>query len=257
MKYTILLPVFLLFYVISYPQLKKAPAYPLITHDPYFSIWSFTDDLTTGSTKHWTGAEQPLTGWLQVDDQPFRFMGGGDKELETKVSQKLADNKMPPIAILQPKEITVTATRTIYRFTCGGVDLTLQFTSPLLLNNWAVLTRPVSYITVTLQSNDGKVHNAQAYVSVSTNVCVNKADQEVKAEKYTTADGLPVLKAGTTEQPVLQKKGDDLRIDWGYLYVAASKATNARLGITQVSNWFWGLYCPMLKPAVSHRNNSL
>jgi hypothetical protein len=226
MKYTVLLPVFLLISVLSFAQLKKAPAYPLITHDPYFSIWSFSDDLTTGSTKHWTGADQPLTGWVVVDKQFFRFMGKGDKSMEDAMSKTFTENKMPPVAVAKQTGVTVTATRTIYRYTCGGVDLQIQFTSPLLMNNWAVLTRPVSYITTTVQSNDGQEHEAQVILGVSTNVSVNKPDQEIKAEKYVTADGLPVLKAGTTEQPVLQKKGDDLRIDWGYVYVAAPKGSN-------------------------------
>lgn len=226
MKYNILLPVFLLLSVIGSAQLKKAPAYPLITHDPYFSIWSFADDLTSGSTKHWTGADQPLTGWVVVDKQYFRFMGKGDKQQEDSLLTALANNKMPPVAVAKQTGVTVTATRTIYRYACGGVDLQLQFTSPLLLNNWSVLTRPVSYITVILQSNDGKEHEAGIILGVSTNVAVNKPDQEVKAEKVVTANGLQVLKAGTTEQPVLQKRGDDLRIDWGYMYVAAPKGSN-------------------------------
>ena len=75
MKNNILLPVFLLFSTVISAQVRKMPAYPLITHDPYFSVWSFTDDLTTGSTKHWTGADMPLTGWIQVDGQSYRFMG--------------------------------------------------------------------------------------------------------------------------------------------------------------------------------------
>ncbi|MCS3798693.1 glutaminase domain-containing protein [Niastella sp. OAS944] len=226
MKYNILLPVFLLFSVISTAQLKKAPAYPLITHDPYFSIWSFADDLTSGSTKHWTGADQPLTGWVVVDKQFFRIMGKGNKGQEDSLSQGFATENLPPVAVAKQTDVTVTATRTIYRYTCGGVNVQLQFTSPLLLNNWAVLTRPVSYITVTLQSNDGKEHDAEVILGVSTNVAVNKPDQEVKAEKLVTADGLQVLKAGTTTQPVLQKRGDDLRIDWGYMYIAAPKGSN-------------------------------
>src|SRR6186713_1810164 len=93
MKNTILLPVFLFFTVITFAQLKKAPAYPLITHDPYFSIWSFSDDLTAGSTKHWTGADQPLTGWLKVDKQMFRFMGQGNAKREADVSELFGEKK--------------------------------------------------------------------------------------------------------------------------------------------------------------------
>ncbi|HRI20960.1 MAG TPA: DUF4965 domain-containing protein, partial [Panacibacter sp.] len=40
-----------------------------------------------------------------------------------------------------------------------------------------------------------------------------------------------ILKAGTAEQPILKKKGDDLRIDWGYLYIAVPTTQKIRQSI--------------------------
>ena len=46
----------------------RAPAYPLITHDPYLSIWSMGDELNSSPTKHWTERDHALLGVLQLDD---------------------------------------------------------------------------------------------------------------------------------------------------------------------------------------------
>ncbi len=56
----------------------RAPAYPLITIDPYTSGWSFTDKLYDESVKHWTGKNFPLIGAVKVDNQVYRFMGTED-----------------------------------------------------------------------------------------------------------------------------------------------------------------------------------
>src|SRR5579872_2269408 len=114
-------------------QLRRMPAYPLITHDTYFSVWSFTDDLDSSNTVHWTGKRQDLLGILTVDDRPYRFLGHfGPGDTTTAANQQW---------------VNVTATQTKYQFNCGGVDLTVTFTSPLLLTDLSVLSRPVTYVS--------------------------------------------------------------------------------------------------------------
>ena len=105
----------------------RPPAVPLVTHDPYFSIWSPADKLTDADTVLWT---------VNPIDRP---------------------------------------------------------------------------------------HNVSIYFDASSEIVVNDPRQEVVWSDESTG-GLAVLKMGSREQDILAKKGDDLRIDWGYLYVAAPGA---------------------------------
>jgi hypothetical protein len=195
----------------SMAQVSKAPAYPLITHNPYFSIWSFTDQLNESTTKHWTGSNQSIIGLIKVDNQVYKFLG---KDESASVNDKMMQARQ--------LSINMSATQTTYQFDCGAVSLNVAFTSPLIITEINILSRPVSYISMKTRSKDGKKHLVQIYVGASSAIASNKGSVEMVATGYTTPN-LNVLKIGTIEQPILQKSGDDLRIDWGYAYIAANK----------------------------------
>ena len=61
----------------------RLPSVPLLTSDPYFSIWSPYDRLTDGPTTHWTPAVKPVNGYLRVDGKLYRFMGARQVLLES------------------------------------------------------------------------------------------------------------------------------------------------------------------------------
>src|SRR5579859_172072 len=110
----------LLFPIVVFGQLRQMPAYPLLNHTTYFSVWSFTDQLSSQETRHWTGKPQSLLGIIAVDGQRYRFLG-------------MPDSGIDQGATIAPEQqwVSVNATQTMYEFGCGGINLTLTFTSPL------------------------------------------------------------------------------------------------------------------------------
>ena len=356
----------------------RAPAYPLVTIDPYTSAWSFTDNLYDGSVKHWTGKDFPFLGVIKVDGKSYRFMGEetAEKEILVPTSEmddwegkyttaqpaknwtaenfddrswktgkgafgtiskyrestaktdwmeekiwvrrtvelpagfeanelylvycndddaeffingvKIADthccNKNATLKLtdevtkaLRPgrniiaaycrntvanglldfgiltaqktpprfeqtalqKSVDVQAMQTHYSFTCGPVDLDLTFTAPLFLDDLNLISRPVNYITYQAVSNDNRRHQIELYFEASPNWALNTPYQKSMTES-SEKNGLVYLKTGSIEQPVLQKKGDDLRIDWGYFYLVSEKentsytAENKKLSLTKL-----------------------
>jgi hypothetical protein len=184
----------------------RPPAVPLVAGDPYFSIWSCADRLTDDTTRHWTRKKQSLTSMIRIDGKAYRLMGDEPKEV-------------PP---LPQERVRVLPTRTIYEFKNPQVELTLTFLTPSLPDDLEVLARPVTYLTWEVRSLDGRDHAISLYFSNSAELAVNEPSQRVGWERQQWGD-LLVLRIGSQDQPILQKKGDDLRIDWGYVYSAAAQ----------------------------------
>lgn len=122
----------------------------------------------------------------------------------------------------EQKSVNVQATQTYYSFTCGPVDLNLTFTAPLLMHDLDLLSRPVNYISYETTSNDGKSHEVELYFEAAAHWALNTPYQQATTESI-EKNGLIYLKTGSKDQPVLKKKGDDLRIDWGYFYLVSEK----------------------------------
>lgn len=193
----------------------RPPSVPLVTHDPYFSVWSPADKLTDTWSSHWTGATLGLCGLVRIDGKTLRFAG--------------ADVKKTPA--LEQVSLQVWPTRTVYTFEGEGVQLTVTFMSPLLPDDLDVLGRSVTYISFEVVSKDGKKHDVSIYVDCSGEWAVNTPEQEV-AWSRCRLGAINAVRIGTTGQPVLAKRGDDLRIDWGYLYLAIPGNANGDQAIS-------------------------
>ena len=184
-------------------KFDRLPALPLITNDPYFSIWMPGDTFTAAEAIHWTGQKKPLTGHLVIDGRRFLFLGHS------------------AYPAMQTVDLRVTPTQTQAVMEAAGVRLTVSFCSPLLPDDLDVLSSPVSMVDFRLESLDGAAHETALQFVASSRLCYEgEVPPPMYADAYQTG-GLGTAYVGQKQQRVLGHSGDHITIDWGYLYLAA------------------------------------
>lgn len=187
----------------------RAPAYPLITVDPYFSVWSMSDKLYESDIKAWDSRTCFLIGKAEIDGEAYIFMGSA-KDMNIPAMNQI--------------EVITESFSTKYTFEAAGVRLTADFFTPVLPTDLDMLSRPASYLKITVQSADSAEHNVKVSVAASEDFCVERKLQNcVLTERVKLSNGFSAMKMGGTEQPVLGRSGDDKGIDWGYFYLAVDK----------------------------------
>jgi hypothetical protein len=196
----------------------RPPSVPLVACDPYFSIWSPADQLNGADTTHWTGKPHRMASLARIDEKVLRVMG-----------------KEPADApAMKQTGVQVLPTRTIYTFEDAGVRLLVTFFTPALPEDISILSRPVTYVSYEAVALDGRSHHVSVYFEASAEITVNTPSQMVNWTAE-TVPGLKTVRMGSVDQPILQKRGDDLRIDWGYLYLATPEGENAFTTIAPAS----------------------
>ena len=198
----------------------RAPAIPLVTVDPYLSIWSMKDKLNEDITRHWTGKNHQLRGTAEIDGKTYCFMGLPGED-----------------AAMEQVSVDWNALSTFYVFTAAGVELKLTFTSPMLVEDVELMSRPVSYIKAEAKATDGGSHTVKVSLVADDEMCENFKYEFPTAYTPVSIPGLACARVGSVFQHPLNKSGDDLRINWGYLYGAVSGKDAAVAPVDSVNEY--------------------
>ncbi|HIV91793.1 MAG TPA: DUF4965 domain-containing protein [Candidatus Eisenbergiella stercoravium] len=193
-------------------KIKRAASIPLVLHDPYFSIWSNTDHLYDADPTHWCGARQQLRGYVTVDGTVYCFLG--DREYHETICQK---------------EVDVTPTATQYLFENEKIILTVRFTSPLLLEDFTLVSRPCTYVDFRVErKTDCEVRidflASSDLVQSRKDALVGGTGSRKETESW---PAFTYAWMGGAFQKPLGSSGDHVTIDWGYVYLASGEADAA------------------------------
>ncbi len=185
----------------------RAPAVPLMTVDPFFSVWSGADELYDEVTRHWTNQRHHLSLTLSVDEKFYRVMG----HLYPKNDRYITEFEPLPQSRLEILPLT-----TRYTFENSKIRLTLSFMTPLLPDDLMLFSRPVSYLSYRLEAKDGKKHAVTLYLDVAAELAVNDTTQSVTLGRTDYS-----ITASAGFDKMLIRDGDDHRIEWGTLHLIA------------------------------------
>ena len=142
-----------------------------------------------------------------IDGKAYRLMGNEPKEQ----------------AAMKQTQVSVLPTRTIYEFESAGIALTMMFLTPALPDSIDLLSWPITYVSYHARSTDGKTHSVSVTFEASSEITVNEPTQAT-VWSSPAIDGLSTIAVGSEAQDILNRSGDDLRIDWGHLYIAVPKS---------------------------------
>ena len=182
------------------PRPLRSPAVPLVTCDPFFSVWSPHDRLTDGDTTHWAAWKtQPLSIVLEADGATYRLCG--TEPASAKALRQLSCEVRPLTTVVSYEGD-------------DGLAATLEFLTAKDPDDLEAFSRPVTYVTA-------KVTCANVWslrVWFGPNICREDENAPVTTNSFVVSRHHLGVWLGRTEQHPLSASGDTVRCDWGYAW---------------------------------------
>ena len=186
----------------------RPPAVPLVTSNPYLSVWSMADRLTDDETRHWTRREHPLSCLIRIDGKTYRLMG---KKPE----------KIPPLPQVSVRVLSDAHDLRVRRGSCARKA---DVPHPGVARRPARLGPATHLPDVGRELHrGGTACRSRSFSRPAPDWPRTRLAQEV-AWSHEAMPPVSALRVGTVSQRVLLRAGDDTSIDWGYLYLAAPTA---------------------------------
>ena len=203
--------------------ISRAAAIPLITHDPYFSIWSGAGHPSDKDPIHWSGLPQCLRGRLSIGQRTWSFLG--------------EPQGLPKLPLISTN---VTATSTTFCFDAEGLQLTVRFVSPLIASDLLLLSRPCTYIDAFLSLPEGAsvpeekisltLYMGSTIVSTDNSLLIGLSGSYPSEEitlpspisRTVSTAAYQYAMFGRAFQKPLGHSGDNHTIDYGYAYLASA-----------------------------------
>jgi hypothetical protein len=189
----------------------RPPATPLVVRSPYLSSWQRSTASAGTWQTFWNGETTAMAGIARIDGTSSAF--AGDPSIG------------PAGAVLEQTHLTLTATRSVFTMQGHGVQITLEYLSPIEPGDLQRQSIPMGWVLVSARSIDGAPHRVSLYLDVSGEWLSGDPSQQFTWAPVSVPYSGGAIQAWTmqlAEQQILTEI--DNRAQWGTIILATPQA---------------------------------
>ncbi|KAL9094102.1 MAG: hypothetical protein Q9165_003517 [Trypethelium subeluteriae] len=133
------------------------PSFPLAVRNPYVSAWlpgNETNDIASASPEFWFGNKLTWSVIANVDKQTYNLFGVPSPASGTKSGAL--------------QKGSYTSTHTVFEIAAGNALFTLDFFSPVSVDDYVRQSLPFSYLTITATGSNGQSPTVSVYSDIDS-----------------------------------------------------------------------------------------